>query len=471
VGIPSIVITRKGFSQVVGNAFAGFGFAPDGPSVYEFPLEMFLPGSDLTPINKNIDKIVYGLTKWEPKFRGKGIFYPGKAIRVEGKDYQGAIDNMNNLYLKNMWGDGLPIIPPTEERVNWLLTGTDLPQDKTIGKILARGGIATVKSLAIALAMAGGRPEYMPVLIAAVQAMIDPEMTHEHFQATTNSGYPVVIVNGPVTKQIRLNSGYGCLGPDPQHSAGGPIGRAIRFLQMNIGGAIPGIGTMAIYGGASRYTNVVFGEDEDGLPKGWEPLNVSYKGYTRGTNSVSVFCANSSINVGGGGAALTKEEVITVLDRFAMLMSAPNSSYYSSYGYGRSAPGIVFFARGTAEGLAMFGWTKEKIKHFLWEKTKIPWTVMKERDLGAPLKPTPVNLDRLGITEKQLVDPFPITSRPENIMIVVAGGAQSGHSYYMGTGQGRSVTSAKIELPAKAKWDALLAQAEKDLGPIPIAVT
>jgi len=89
----------------------------------------------------------------------------------------------------------------------------------------------------------------MPVLAAAIEAIVVPEGRHRWWNATTGDTHPVVIVNGPIAKQIRLNSGYGCLGPDPLHPAGGMIGRAIRFLLMNVGGAIPGSGTMALYGG------------------------------------------------------------------------------------------------------------------------------------------------------------------------------------------------------------------------------
>ncbi len=85
----------------------------------------------------------------------------------------------------------------------------------------------------------------------------------QSWNATTGSYYPAVIVNGPIAKQIRLNSGYGCHGSRSSVPGRWSIGRAIRFILMNLGGAIPGIGTMAIYGGPARYTNAVFAEDED----------------------------------------------------------------------------------------------------------------------------------------------------------------------------------------------------------------
>lgn len=273
------MVVRTGFTQVVGNAFAGLGFPAEAPIVYEFPMEMFLPDSDLTPIKEHITKIVDALITWQPKVKTKGVFHP-PMVNIQGNDYQEAITTMNNLFLKYLWSDGLPLLPATEDRVAWILTGTDLPRDTVIGKITPRGGIATVQDLAVSLAMSGGRPEYLPVLIATVEAISQPEWGLERMNATTSSIYPAVIVNGPIARQIRLNASYGCLGPDPLHPSGGPIGRALRLILQNMGGALPGSGTMAIYG-AMRYTNAVFAEDEAGLPSGWKPLSVK-RGFAPG---------------------------------------------------------------------------------------------------------------------------------------------------------------------------------------------
>lgn len=454
-----MVITRKGFTGVVNSAFAGMGFTEEAPTILEFPLDMFLQGSDLTPVRDNIDKIIHGLTGWAPVTSKKGLVVPPK-VKVAGKDYREALAAMNWLFLKNRWGDGLPILPATQDQVDWILTGTDLPGDTVIGKILPRGGIATVEMIAASLAMTGGRPEYLPVLIAVVKAFIDPRLRHQSLQSTTSSIYPVVIVNGPVAKQIRINSGYGLLGPDPAHSAGASIGRALRLIQMNLGGAIPGSGTMAIYGGASRYTNVVFAEDEAAIPSGWEPLNVSYWRYPRGTNSVTIFGANSSINV-VGGAELERNKATAVLQRLAAFMRAPNNNYFSSGSYTNGCPGIVVIAGGTAKGFSsVLGFSKDQVKKFLWENSRMAWSDMKKLDFMDYMLPSV----KRGMTDIKATDPFPITRRPENIMIAVAGGEQAMHSYYMAVGQGPAgPTSARIELPAK--WDGLLRQAEKDLGP------
>jgi hypothetical protein len=450
-----MAVTRVGFSQVVGNGFAGFGFAPEAPTVYEFPLDMFVPGSDLTPISENIDKIVYGLTKWEPGTTTTGLFYPGEKVKAQGSDYQEAVANMNSLFLANMWGDGLPITPATEELVDWILTGTDLPRDTVVGKILPRGGIATVESIAVALAMAGGRPEYLPVLIASMQAIVDPAFVHQSWTATTSSVSPAVIVNGPIGKAIRLGSEYGCLGPDPIHPAGGSIGRAIRLMLQNLGGAIPGVGTMALYGGPYRYTNLVFAEDEAGIPKDWEPLNVEL-GFAPGSNTVTLYRVASAVNVCCGSVG-TEETVLQYLYTYAGFMKIPNSNYFQTMSWNDGSPGVVLIADTAAQGFSDVGWSKEKVKEFLWENSRIPWDDIANTGRGGRVT------ERFGVPEGELV---PITAKPENILIAVAGGAQGMHGYWMQAGCCEAVpVSREIALPAN--WEALLKQAEADLGPLP----
>lgn len=452
-------MTREGFSTVVGNAFAGMGF-PAEAALQTFPQEMFLKGSDLTPVEDNIDKIVDGLTKWEPKMKGKVVVTPPKIV-VTGEDYEDAIGNMNNLFLRNLWGDGLPILPPTRERVNWLLTGTDLPPDTLVGggKILPRGGITSVEMLAVNLAMAGGRPEYLPVLIAAVEAITDPLLAHEAMNTTSASCAPVVIVNGPVVKQIRLNWGYGCLAPSSEFPAGASIGRAIRFLLMNLGGAIPGKGTMSLFGGPGRYTGLVFAEDEDGLPPDWEPLNVE-RGFRRGSNTLTAHV----VDLYGEfweGAAVTEEETVSNLKSFAKAMAGtPHFPYWHQFRYPAGAPGYLLIGRSTAQGLSKLGWTKEKVKAFLWEHSKIP----ESEDLRLILEKHVLIRD---LAKEDVRYPMPIARIPENIKIVVAGGAQSGHSYWLRVGQYGVSTGAEIKLPAN--WDQLIKNAEDDLGSAPTA--
>ncbi len=449
MGIPTFSVTRKGFEGVVSNAFAGLGFTADA-SQYVFPLEMFLVDSDLTPLKENIDKIIYGLTKWESKIKGRGAYAP-PGVTIQGKDYAEAAINMNIMFLRNKWGDGLPLLPATEERVELMLRGTDLSRDTVVGAILPRGGIATIESLAVSLVMAGGRAEYMPILIAAIQAIIEPSWSHQSMNATTCSVFPAVIVNGPVARQIRLNSGYGLLGPSSEYPAGASIGRAIRLILQNIGGAIPGAGTMATYGGM-RYTNAVFAEDENGLPPGWKTLGIE-RGFPQGANIVTVLPVASATNVSLGVSDISTSQQ---LFRTVGFMRTPNTNAYVMPRGPDVSSGVLLVGRGWAKELAKLGWSKEKLKEFLWENSKLPWS----------------EAERSGLVKRITVDsrlpkgePAPLTKSPEDLMVVVAGGEQSGHAYWMQAGVANGLGSKEIKLPAK--WDELLEQAKNDLGPLP----
>jgi hypothetical protein len=461
LGIPSVVIQRKEFVGVTSNAVAGLGFSPEIAMVV-FPVDLFLVDSDISPIKENFDKFVYGLTKWEPKVKKKGVIKPSN-ITVEGKDYAEALSDMNRMCLQNNWGDGLPLLPATEDRVQWILRGTDLSPETVVGKILPQGRIASMTTLATALAMAGGRPEYLPVLTASIKAMLDPSNTHGNWQATTSSVYPVAIVSGPIAKQIRLNSGFGLVGPSSAYPAGGVIGRAMRLLQQDVGGAVPGVGTMAQYGGM-RYTNAVFAEDEAGFPPGWQTLSVERFKQPKGTNTVTFYTVNGATNIyrlgysARTGGLTAEQDALEGLYRIAQYMNAPNMTVLD--GYDEGAPGILLLASPIAKQYADLGWTKEKIRQYLWENTKIPVTEIKKTGFIGLIERDLPNVFKAG-----LQDPWPITSKPENIVVLVAGGRHPTHAYWMQAMGGAKLVNVKIDLPAK--WNELIKEAERDLGPVP----
>ncbi|MGE5523377.1 MAG: hypothetical protein ACM3SS_06660 [Rhodospirillaceae bacterium] len=436
------------------NAVSGLGLAPDAAMV-TFPIDMFLPGSDLAPLKARKREFYNGLTRWRSEFDNAGG-NGSKLLSVTGASYEDALVKANNLLLTNLWGDGLPIWPATRERVDWILRGSALPRDHAFGKFPPRGGVTTVETCAIALAMAGGRPEYLPVLIAAVEAVLEADSNFDQLQATSGAPFPVVIVNGPIGKQIRLNSGFGCLGPDPQRPAGASIGRALRLLQQNVGGALPGVGTMAIWG-AMRYTNVVFAEDEEGLPEGWLPHATERHGYEPGTNSVSVMFASGVTNVRRRSAKkeTPEEDVLQGLWRMADYMRTPNLG--GLMGYEQGTPGMMMVPRVVAQMMAEQGWTKAKLKQFLFENSKIPLEQLKR---GGAL--SWFEIDSNPITRDSVKqDPWPITLRPDNIVFVVAGGSHPTHAYWL-QGTGVRVHGRVIRTPET--FDRLLAESDRDLG-------
>ena len=435
------------------NAVSGLGLAPDAAMV-TFPIDMFLPGSDISQLELRKREFYNGLTKWKSDFeQGNDVT---KLVSVEGQDFEDAIVKANNLMITNLWGDGLPVWPATPARVDWILRGSALPRTHVLGKFPPRGGITTIETCAIALAMAGGRPEYLPVLVAAVEAALEADSNFDQLQATSGAPFPVVIVNGPIAKEIRLNSGFGCLGPDPQQPAGASIGRALRMLQQNVGGALPGVGTMAIWG-AMRYTNVVFAEDEEGLPEGWLPHGTERHGFDRGTNSVSLVFASGVTNVRRRSARkeTAEEDVLQGLWRMADYMRTPNLG--GLMGYEKGTPGIMIVPRVVAQMMAEQGWTKAKLRQFLWENSRIPLEHLRR---GGAL--SWFEIDANPITRESVKqDPWPVSLKPENIVFIVAGGSHPTHAYWL-QGTGPRVHGRVIRTPET--FDRLLAAADRDLG-------
>jgi hypothetical protein len=448
-------LTRDEFVGVLNNAIAGLGFDREVAMV-TFPIDPFLVGGDISPIETKAEDFVEGLLSWSPTTTETGMHEPPK-VRIEANGYEAAFDQMNRLFLTNTWGDGLPLNPPTEERVGWILKGADRAPGDVIGKFMPKGGIATVETVAVALAMADGRPEYLPVLIAAVDAFLDPAMDHDKLQATSGSTFPVVIVNGPIAKDIRLNSGFGLLGPDPQHPAGASIGRALRLLQQNVGGALPGVGTMAIFGGM-RYTNAVFAEDEDGLPEGWTPVGVE-RGAKPGANTVTVYVGTGASNIvrRGVGKEEPMEEAEQSLRRVASYLGSSCIHYAGGWAHG--TPGALLIPRPVAMQLNALGWTsKQAVKEFLWEKSRIPQSVVRETGLRQWIEAAADPETVASVDD----DPWPIARSPEQIIVIVAGGAHPTHNFWM---QAMSPTVACREIDAPGNWAVLISEAEEDLGP------
>ncbi|MGH8633634.1 MAG: hypothetical protein ACRET7_05825 [Burkholderiales bacterium] len=181
------------------------------------------------------------------------------------------------------WSDGLPVTPPTDERVLAMLKGTQRRPDAIIGKIPPYLGACTVEKAAINAVLAGCKPEYMPVLLAALDAALEPVFTLHGVLATTYFSSPIIIVNGPIARRIGMNSGINVLGQGNRANA--TIGRALNLIVQNVGGGRPGEADRSTLGAPSKFT-LCFAEDESD-PE-WEPLSVA-RGFARGASAVTLF--------------------------------------------------------------------------------------------------------------------------------------------------------------------------------------
>ncbi|MDA0999474.1 MAG: hypothetical protein O2807_03010 [bacterium] len=177
------------------------------------------------------------------------------------------------FFLEKPWSDGLPVVTPTEKRIARMLGGTRRDPEEVIGPVPPLMEMATIRSVAIHALMAGCRPEYLPVVLGGAALMLREEFNLNGVQGTMHGVAPLMIVNGPYAGQIGIHGGVGCFGPGFRANAS--IGRAIRLILMNLGGGIPGVSSMSVFGTPLRYTACI-GENTESTP--WETLAVS-RGY------------------------------------------------------------------------------------------------------------------------------------------------------------------------------------------------
>ena len=347
----------------------------------------------------------------------------GRAARIEIPE---DLDAFLRLCRERRWSDGLPVVPPTLERVERMLRGTRLAHDKVIATVAPGFGMATVERIAINAVLAGCDPEYLPVLIAAVEAVAAPEFSLQGIQATTNPVAVWLIVNGPIAKRLGMNSGINCLGPGAWANA--TLGRALHLILQNIGGALPGEMDRATQGQPGKYS-FCCAENEEMNP--WEPVHVE-RGFPRDRSAVTVVAASGTLNMN-----THSKDAIELLRVIADTMPhAPSNDYRWS-----GEPWIML-APEHAEILKRGGLSKAEVKRRLWEQTKMVASRMAVRDYEWVQNSRRAELGEIGPDTL-----LPISTAPEHIGIIVAGGPGTHSVYIPGFGNfSRSVTREVIIL-------------------------
>ncbi len=329
------------------------------------------------------------------------------------------IEAFNRLLLERHWSDGLPAIPPTRERVEKMLTHTVRKPDEVVGAVAPAFGVATVERIAINAVMAGCYPEYLPVLIAATEAISDPRFNLRGIQATTNPAAVFLIINGPIAKQLGVNSGGNCLGPGAWANA--TLGRAMRLIQQNIGGAQAGDMDRSTQGQPGKYT-FCCAENEDASP--WESLHVE-RGFKKEQSTVTTVGALGTWNM--NSHAKDSADLLRII---ADTMTFPASSDFIYAG----EPWLIL-APEHADVLHREGLTKADVKRKLWEQARLSGHRLSVKDFGRTQSGRKAELGE--ITRDTLL---PITQKPEEIGILVAGGTGTHSVYIPMSGHVRSVT-------------------------------
>jgi hypothetical protein len=201
--------------------------------------------------------------------------------------FQGNLQEVNQFYYRRGWGDGLPIIPPTEESVNEMLTGTDLASDYLVTTLGPLHGKATVEKIAVNAVMAGALPTHLPAIIAGTEALSERATRWDNYQDSQGSWVPFWILSGPASRDIHVNSGIGPLSPGDIANAA--IGRAMSLIVKNIGGVRKGVEDAGSFGNPGKYTMVI-AENEEASP--WEPFHVEH-GFDKDDSTISVLFPNT----------------------------------------------------------------------------------------------------------------------------------------------------------------------------------
>ncbi len=330
------------------------------------------------------------------------------------------------------WTDGLPVVPPTEDRVRRMLGGAKRSPGETVAWIPPRRGRATVERIAINAVMAGCRPEYMPVLLAAVEAMADPAFNLNGVQVTTHVAAPLLIVSGPAARDLEVNGGFNVFGPGWRANA--TIGRAVRLILLNIGGGQPGVLDRSTLGHPGKYTYCI-AEAEGASP--WEPFHVS-RGCRPDESAVTVFAAEAPHSVTNHISNDARGVLTSIADSLATLGS--NNMFVM----GEAA---VVIGPEHATTVRKDGLSRHDVQEFLFARARRRLADLTFQGAYGKIynRNWPAWVNRENPEEM-----VPAVERPEDFLVLVAGGPAGRFSAVIPgwAHWSRAVTKRIVESPA-----------------------
>ena len=398
-----------------------------------------------------LPKIVQTLT--EPLVTTGRAEMPAEEVEQRKIVFKGSLGEVNEFFRQRRWTDGLPIIPPTLEAVEEMLMFTDRSPDEVVGVLAPERREATVWNIAVNGVMAGCRPEYMPVLLAVAETIADPRFGFFHAGATQAS-LPVIILNGPIRKELNFNFGQGVMRPERQANI--TVSRFLRLQMVNIAGFLVGSTDMSTFG---RNYLPVLAENEEESP--WSPLSVD-RGFKPGSNVVTMILMHAMSDhmvISGTAQAVLNSLAIEVAREL-------RSTIYPLTSFGPEGSPVVGLSPLVASILAEAGYSKQDVKQYFFEHARVPAYLFDEN-----LERDYPGLTACSAVEKGLLpglfceseDPqrmLPLVHAPEEFMIVVAGHSLRNRAFIMPqAGCEGLATSKEIILPEN--WNELLKKSKR----------
>ena len=314
-------------------------------------------------------------------------------------------------------GDGLPLVPPTRRAVDAMLAAVQEGSGHVLGIMAPAMEEVTVGDTAVCAVAAGCKPTYFPVVLAALEAVMEPEFNFLAIQATTELASPLVIVHGPIAERLGVHSGSGCIGPGFRANA--TIGRAVRLAAVRLGMAAPGETDMATFGHGGKYA-ACFAE----AACGWEPLHVT-RGFRAEQSAVTVVAADAPVNVNDYASGSAE----SVLRMITGTMAYPGSN--NAQGGGEV---LVVISPQHLGLLASGGMERADVQRALFEGARVPMKSF------SPEIAERVRGRRPGLFADTEPEAVPVADKPENILISVAGGPGSHTLFFPTYGETRAVT-------------------------------
>ena len=313
------------------------------------------------------------------------------------------LDSAVELCYTNGWTDGLPVVPPTAERIKAMLEAGGLEPDRELAFIENRQVSVTAEKVAINAVMAGCKAEYMPVIAAAVQALADPLYGY-HGPATSTGGSAVfMLVNGPIARELNINSGDNLFGPGWRANA--TIGRAVRLVMRNVIGTLPGELDRSSLGHGGKYSYCI-AENETNSP--WPPFHTT-RGFRPEQNAVTIFAALAPHQY-SNQLSSTPEGILTTACAH-MKVSA---------GSGRLPQYAMVFPAEHQATMKKAKWAREDVQRYVYDNSKISLADLKRYHLK------PGELTRED--EETMV---PIVETPNDLLVIAAGGAAGVQSCFI----------------------------------------
>lgn len=326
-------------------------------------------------------------------------------IRAERLVVEDDLEKVNALYQARGWTDGLPIIPPTAERVCRMLAATDRSADEVLLRVPPSGGEAAVETLAIAAVMAGCDPKAMPLLVTAAEALGDPAFNLLGVMATTYPSGVLMICNGPIAAEAGVQGGSGALGPGWRANV--TIGRAIRLLLINCGGGEPGKIDKSTLGHAGRITYTL-AENEKESP--WEPFHVS-RGFAPEESTVTVLPAEAPHNV-NDHFGKSADSVLTMVLGTLLSLGGNNFFYDSEV--------VVFLSPEHAALVAREGLSRADVQKYFHERAYLPMQRWSADNIIGRFRDKYPEQYATADAAKTMI---PLVRAADRILVVVAGGA------------------------------------------------